>query len=96
MTGKIGNHLCLVGRFKLTDYDAQEDVVVSLIQNLILRNGRCIYDYKYYSMKSLEQKMLTMTQEMQTMKDDKLQLQMQLSIVSDQVRELNAQLGEGR
>lgn len=37
-----------------------------------------------------------MTQEMQTMKDDKLQLQMQLSIVSDQVRELNAQLGEGR
>lgn len=54
MTGKIGNHLCLVGRFKLTDYDAQEDVVVSLIQNLILRNGRCIYDYKYYSMKSLE------------------------------------------
>jgi len=40
--------------------------------------------------------MLTMTQEMQTMKDDKLQLQMQLSIVSDQVRELNAQLGEGR
>ncbi|KAH1262100.1 hypothetical protein GmHk_02G004796 [Glycine max] len=68
-----GNQLSHVRRYALTDYDAQEDTLLSA-------SGKCIRDLNYYSVTTLQAKV-------QLLKNENMQLQLRATFLYDQLRQ---------